>query len=196
MALDDPFMSNNITAVVQLATKAHLPVAYGWNPLAKESVLISYATLSPELFRRAAGYVDKILKGASPATLPVWPARWDSKSRRSSCCAPTRGDTVTRRHDAPTLPLPRKQGREWEGRADEGDPVSAGLVRIRGFVIGVVLAALPSWTAPADQAPTIPRIGVLTHLYDSPTDEGLREGLRELATSRARQPSAPPSPSV
>jgi putative ABC transport system substrate-binding protein len=34
-------------------------------------VLISYSTESTELFRRAAGYVDKILKGASPATLPV-----------------------------------------------------------------------------------------------------------------------------
>jgi hypothetical protein len=40
-------------------------------PHAREGMLISYATLSPELFRRAAGYVDKILKGASPATLPV-----------------------------------------------------------------------------------------------------------------------------
>ena len=71
LVLDDPFMSRNGTAIVQFATKAHLPVASGWNPLAREGMLISYATLSPELFRRAAGYVDKILKGASPATLPV-----------------------------------------------------------------------------------------------------------------------------
>jgi putative ABC transport system substrate-binding protein len=39
--------------------------------LANEGVLISYATQSTALFQRAAGYVDKILKGASPATLPV-----------------------------------------------------------------------------------------------------------------------------
>src|SRR5262245_57272248 len=53
------------------ATQARLPVAYGWKALAKEGVLISYATQSTELFRRAAGYVDKILIEASTATLPV-----------------------------------------------------------------------------------------------------------------------------
>ena len=71
MVLDDPFMSYNLTAILQLATKARLPVAYGWRPYARQGVLISYSTESTELFRRAAGYVDKILKGASPATLPV-----------------------------------------------------------------------------------------------------------------------------
>ena len=71
MVLDDPFMSHNLAAILQFARKSHLPVAYGWRPSAKQSVLISYATESTELFHRAAGYVDKILKGASPATLPV-----------------------------------------------------------------------------------------------------------------------------
>lgn len=37
----------------------------------KEGVLISYSTHIPDLFRRAGGYVGKILNGASPATLPV-----------------------------------------------------------------------------------------------------------------------------
>ena len=71
MVLDDPFMSESVPTVVRLATQARLPVAHGWKPLAKEGVFISYATQTTELFRRAAGYVDKILKGASPATLPV-----------------------------------------------------------------------------------------------------------------------------
>jgi putative tryptophan/tyrosine transport system substrate-binding protein len=71
MALDDPFMTNNGIAIVRLATKVHLPLAFGWKPLAAQGILICYQTQESELFGRAAGYVDKILKGASPATLPV-----------------------------------------------------------------------------------------------------------------------------
>jgi hypothetical protein len=71
MVLDDAFMSANVPTIVRLASRAHIPIAYGWKALAKEGVLLSYATQSAELFQRAAGYVDKILKGASPASLPV-----------------------------------------------------------------------------------------------------------------------------
>jgi putative ABC transport system substrate-binding protein len=71
MALDDPFMTSHGAEFVRLAREAHLPLAYGWKPLVKEGVLISYSTQITDLFRRAAGYVGKILKGASPATLPV-----------------------------------------------------------------------------------------------------------------------------
>jgi len=70
MALGDPFMANSETALIQLATKAHLPLAIDWKPRG-QGVLISYWIQSADLFRRSAGYVDKILKGASPATLPV-----------------------------------------------------------------------------------------------------------------------------
>ena len=71
IVLDDPFMTNHGGAFVRLAKEGHLPLAYGWKPLVKEGVLISYSTYIPDLFRKAAGYVGKILKGASPATLPV-----------------------------------------------------------------------------------------------------------------------------
>jgi putative ABC transport system substrate-binding protein len=71
IALDDPFMTNHGSALVRMAAQAHLPLAYGWKPLVKEGVLISYSTYIPALFRRASEYVVKILRGASPATLPV-----------------------------------------------------------------------------------------------------------------------------
>jgi putative ABC transport system substrate-binding protein len=71
IALDDPFMTLHGREFVNLAARARLPVAFGWKPLVKEGVLISYATQPVDLFRRAAGYVDKVLRGASPATLPV-----------------------------------------------------------------------------------------------------------------------------
>ena len=47
-------------------------------PLAVAGGLIAYGVNRPALYRRAAGYVDKILKGANPAELPVeLPARFD-----------------------------------------------------------------------------------------------------------------------
>jgi putative ABC transport system substrate-binding protein len=48
-----------------------LPSFHGIAEEVKAGGLISYGTSIPDLFRRAAGYVDKILKGAKPADLPV-----------------------------------------------------------------------------------------------------------------------------
>lgn len=71
MILDDAFMATHEGTILQMASKARLPVVYGYKPLASQGALISYAPDFKDLFRRAAGYVDKILKGASPASLPV-----------------------------------------------------------------------------------------------------------------------------
>jgi putative ABC transport system substrate-binding protein len=48
-----------------------LPSFHGIGEEVKTGGLISYGTSVPDLFRRAAGYVDKILKGAKPEDLPV-----------------------------------------------------------------------------------------------------------------------------
>jgi putative ABC transport system substrate-binding protein len=57
--------------LVDLAASNRLPVLYTFRELADAGGLMSYGTSLADLFRRAASYVDKILKGAKPADLPV-----------------------------------------------------------------------------------------------------------------------------
>jgi putative ABC transport system substrate-binding protein len=57
--------------ILHLAAERRLPIMHsGRNPVAAGS-LMAYGPSSPELFRRAAAYVDRILRGAKPADLPV-----------------------------------------------------------------------------------------------------------------------------
>jgi len=57
--------------LVELAAKNRLPAVYPWREGADDGGLMSYGANLPELYRRAASYVDKILKGAKPADLPI-----------------------------------------------------------------------------------------------------------------------------
>jgi len=57
--------------LAELASRARLPAAAPWREFAEAGGLMSYGANIPELFRRAAGQVDKILKGARPGDLPV-----------------------------------------------------------------------------------------------------------------------------
>jgi putative ABC transport system substrate-binding protein len=58
-------------ALVQLALKHRLPGMYWAREYVEEGGLLTYSSSLPDLRRRAATYVDKILKGAKPADLPV-----------------------------------------------------------------------------------------------------------------------------
>jgi len=62
---------NERRRLVDLAAKNRLPAVYPWRELVDAGGLMSYGLNVADLFRRAAGYVDKVLKGASPADLPV-----------------------------------------------------------------------------------------------------------------------------
>ena len=62
---------DNRKRIAELATKHRLPAIYDARELAEAGVLMSYGTDRFDLGRRAAIYVDKILKGAKPADLPV-----------------------------------------------------------------------------------------------------------------------------
>jgi len=57
--------------IITLAARHRLPAVYNWRLFVNDGGLISYGPDSIDPFRRAAGYVDRILKGEKPADLPV-----------------------------------------------------------------------------------------------------------------------------
>ena len=64
--------------VVALVNQARLPAIYPERDYADDGGLMAYGANVPDSFRRAASYVDRILKGASPADLPIQePVRFD-----------------------------------------------------------------------------------------------------------------------
>jgi len=78
MVLADPLTVRHRTQIVELAAKARMPAIYPFLEFARVGGLMAYGPSIPELFRRAAAYVDKILKGAQPADLPVeQPTKFD-----------------------------------------------------------------------------------------------------------------------
>ena len=58
-------------AIVRLAAAHRLPVVYGRRPFVVDGGLVSYGIDNEDMFRRAASYVDRILRGEKPADLPV-----------------------------------------------------------------------------------------------------------------------------
>jgi putative ABC transport system substrate-binding protein len=67
----DPVMVGPRGQVVLLAARSRLPAMYGLREFAEAGGFMSYGPNIADLFRRAATYVDKILKGAKPGDLPV-----------------------------------------------------------------------------------------------------------------------------
>ena len=64
--------------ISELALKFHLPAITNVNQFTQVGLLMSYGPNLPDLYRRAASYVDKILRGATPADLPVeQPSRFE-----------------------------------------------------------------------------------------------------------------------
>ncbi|HWT78971.1 MAG TPA: ABC transporter substrate binding protein, partial [Candidatus Methylomirabilis sp.] len=62
----------------ELAAQSRLPAVYPGREYVEAGGLMAYATNAPAMFHRAAYYVDKILKGAKPADLPVeQPTKFD-----------------------------------------------------------------------------------------------------------------------
>jgi putative ABC transport system substrate-binding protein len=67
----EPLMSANRALIVEHAAKHRLPVIYASREFVDGGGLVSYGVHYPDLYYRAAFYVDKILKGAKPGDLPI-----------------------------------------------------------------------------------------------------------------------------
>jgi putative ABC transport system substrate-binding protein len=71
MTLDDPLLLSAKEQIVKLLAEARLPAVYGLKDYVEANGLMSYSMDRVQMCRRAADYVDKILKGAVPADLPI-----------------------------------------------------------------------------------------------------------------------------
>jgi putative tryptophan/tyrosine transport system substrate-binding protein len=74
----DPMLLREQNRIVDFAAKNRLPTVYGISGVVENGGLMAYAPSQTEMWHRAATYVDKILKGAKPADLPVeQPTKFD-----------------------------------------------------------------------------------------------------------------------
>jgi putative tryptophan/tyrosine transport system substrate-binding protein len=71
LVLPDPLFSAYTARIADLADKSRLPAMFGLREDVAAGGLLAYGPKYADLYRRAASYVDKILKGAKPADLPV-----------------------------------------------------------------------------------------------------------------------------
>jgi putative ABC transport system substrate-binding protein len=78
VVVNQPLQYAHRARIAELAAKHRLPAMYKSRDYPDVGGLISYGVHFPDLFRRAAGYVDKVLKGANPADLPIeQPTKFD-----------------------------------------------------------------------------------------------------------------------
>jgi putative ABC transport system substrate-binding protein len=71
LVLPGSIFNSHRTQIIKLAVKSRLPAIYSHSEYVVDGGLMTYSASLPDLDRRAATYVDKILKGAKPADLPV-----------------------------------------------------------------------------------------------------------------------------
>jgi putative ABC transport system substrate-binding protein len=71
LVFPDPLTFSNQEAITKFALASKIPALYGAKEFVTIGGLMSYGPSYPAMFRRGAYYVDRILKGANPADLPV-----------------------------------------------------------------------------------------------------------------------------
>ncbi len=71
VVVNSPFIYSERKLITELALKYRMPAVYGAAEYADAGGLLSYAPSYPEMFRRAAVYLDRVLKGGNPADMPI-----------------------------------------------------------------------------------------------------------------------------
>jgi len=71
IAVEDPLTNSYLSRIANFAAANKLPAIFGFREFVDAGGLMAYGANLPDLFRRAAVYVDKILRGAKPAELPI-----------------------------------------------------------------------------------------------------------------------------
>jgi putative ABC transport system substrate-binding protein len=71
VVMPDVFTIAHRASIISAATRNNVPAVYRFSFFAKDGGLLSYGPDTADIFRRAASYVDRILRGAKPAELPV-----------------------------------------------------------------------------------------------------------------------------
>ena len=71
VAFGDPFVIDRRASTISAAARNNIPAVYYESTFARDGALLSYGTDTVDIFRRAATYVDRILRGAKPGDLPV-----------------------------------------------------------------------------------------------------------------------------
>jgi putative ABC transport system substrate-binding protein len=71
VVMPDPFTNVHRAPIILAAARNNVPAVYGFSFFARDGGLLSYGVDQVDIWRRAATYVDRILRGANPAELPV-----------------------------------------------------------------------------------------------------------------------------
>ena len=71
VVMPDTFVNVHRASIISAAARSNVPAVFWLSDFAREGGLLSYGVEGVDLFRRAASYVDRILRGAKPGDLPV-----------------------------------------------------------------------------------------------------------------------------
>jgi putative ABC transport system substrate-binding protein len=88
VVMPDGFTGAHGAPIISAAARNKVPAVYALSPIARNGGLLSYAVDRVDLFRRAASYVDRILRGEKPGDLPVQlPTKFEMVVNRKTATA-------------------------------------------------------------------------------------------------------------